>query len=145
MNMPVSKFFTKASNWVSRKTGHPIAFILACFIILAWIITGPIFHFSDTWQLVINTATTIVTFLMVFLIQSTQNRDTTALQLKLDELIYVTKRAHNALLDIEELSDKELESIRKNYKEIAAHAKRKIKIEKVYSQRAKRAKLKAHD
>ena len=96
-----------------------MAFILACIVILAWLITGPIFHFSDTWQLVINTGTTIVTFLMVFLIQSTQNRDTMALQLKLDELIYVTKRAHNALLDIEELSDKELGLIRKNYKIIA--------------------------
>jgi len=137
--MQASGFFTRISNWVSRKTGHPIAFILACAVILAWIITGPLFHFSDTWQLVINTATTIVTFLMVFLIQSTQNRDTTALQLKLDELIYVTKKAHNALLDIEELSDGELDLIRKNYKAIAAHARSRIKIGKLYSQRAKRA------
>lgn len=135
--MPWPNFFTRISNWVSRKTGHPLAFILACAVILAWIITGPIFHFSDTWQLVINTATTIVTFLMVFLIQSTQNRDTTALQLKLDELIYVTKRAHNALLDIEELSDNELDLIRKNYKTIATHARNKVKIERLYSQRAK--------
>ena len=139
LEMPVSNFFTKISNWVSRKTGQPMAFILACIIILVWIITGPLFHFSDTWQLVINTATTIVTFLMVFLIQSTQNRDTTALQLKLDELIYVTKRAHNAMLDIEELSDDELDLIRKNYKTIASHARKKVKIEKLYSQRAKRA------
>lgn len=137
--MPASNLFIRISNWVSRRTGHPLAFILACAVILAWIITGPIFHFSDTWQLVINTATTIVTFLMVFLIQSTQNRDTVALQLKLDELIYVTKKAHNAMLDIEELSDQELESIRKNYRTIAAHAKSKLKIEKVYSQRAKKA------
>ena len=136
--MHASNFFTKVSNWVSRKTGHPGAFFLACAIILAWVITGPIFRFSDTWQLVINTATTIVTFLMVFLIQSTQNRDTTALQLKLDELIYVTKKAHNAMLDIEELSDKELDLIRNNYKTIAAHARGKIKIEKLYSQRAKK-------
>ena len=117
--MPAPDIFTGVSNWVSKKTGYPMAFILACIVILAWLITGPIFHFSDTWQLVINTGTTIVTFLMVFLIQSTQNRDTMALQLKLDELIYVTKRAHNALLDIEELSDKELDLIRKNYKIIA--------------------------
>ncbi len=137
--MQIANFFTRISNWISRKTGHPIAFILACTIILAWIITGPLFHFSDTWQLVINTATTIVTFLMVFLIQSTQNRDTAALQLKLDELIYVTKRAHNALIDIEELSDNELDLIRKNYKTIAAHARSKIKIEKLYPQRAKKA------
>lgn len=141
--MPAPNFFTRTSNWVSRKTGHPMAFILACAVILAWIITGPIFNFSDTWQLVINTATTIVTFLMVFLIQSTQNRDTTALQLKLDELIYVTKKAHNALLDIEELSDNDLDLIRKNYKIIAAHARNKIKVEKLYSQRAKRA-IKKH-
>ena len=137
--MPISNFFTRVSNLVSRKTGHPSTFILACLIILIWIITGPIFHFSDTWQLAINTATTIVTFLMVFLIQSTQNRDTIALQLKLDELIYVTKKAHNALLDIEELSDKELDSIRKNYKTIAAHARNRLEVEKLYSQRAKRA------
>lgn len=124
-----------------------MAFILACIVILAWLITGPMFHFSDTWQLVINTGTTIITFLMVFLIQSTQNRDTTALQLKLDELIYVTKKAHNALLDIEELSDNELDLIRKNYKIIAAHARKRVKVEKLYSHRLKRAiknKLKRH-
>lgn len=132
-------FFTRISNWVSRKTGHPITFILACAVILAWIVTGPIFRFSDTWQLVINTATTIVTFLMVFLIQSTQNRDTVALQLKLDELIYVTKKAHNALMDIEELSDEELDLIRRNYKTIAAHARRKIQVKELYPQRAKKA------
>lgn len=136
--MPSSKFFTRVSNWISRTVGHPVAFIMACVVILTWAITGPIFHFSDTWQLVINTGTTIVTFLMVFLIQSTQNRDTIALQLKLDELIYVTKRAHNALLDVEELSDNELNSIRKNYKNIAAHARNKLKIEKLYLQRAKK-------
>ena len=135
--MKISNFFTRISNWVSRKTGHPITFILACGVILAWIITGPMFHFSDTWQLVINTATTIVTFLMVFLIQSTQNRDTTALQLKLDELIFVTKNAHNALLDIEELSDNELDLIKKNYEKIAAHARNKVNIDKLYSQRAR--------
>lgn len=131
--------FTGISNWVSKKTGHPIAFILALTIIFAWIVTGPIFHFSDTWQLVINTATTIVTFLMVFLIQSTQNRDTTALQLKLDELIYVTKKAHNALLDIEELSDEELDLIKKNYKTIAAHARNRVRVDELYSNRAKEA------
>lgn len=134
--MLASNFFTRVSNYVSRRTGHPFAFILACTVILAWIVTGPIFNFSDTWQLVINTATTVVTFLMVFLIQSTQNRDTTAIQLKLDELIYVTKKAHNALLDIEELSDSELDSIRKNYKLIASHARDRLKVEKLYSQRA---------
>lgn len=137
--MPLSNFFTKVSGWVSRKAGHPSSFILACGIILAWIITGPVFRFSDTWQLVINTATTIVTFLMVFLIQSTQNRDTAALQLKLDELIYVTKKAHNAMLDIEELSEDELDLIRKNYKTIASHARNRIKIKDIYSQRAKKS------
>lgn len=120
-------FFTRISNWTSRTAGHPLAFILAFGIILAWVITGPMFNFSNTWQLVINTATTIVTFLMVFLIQSTQNRDTVALQLKLDELIYVTKRAHNALLDVEELSEGELENIRKRYKKIATHARKKLR------------------
>ncbi len=103
-------------------TGHPMAFLLAFSIIIAWIVTGPIFQFSDTWQLVINTATTIVTFLMVFLIQNTQNRDTQAIHLKLDELIRTTK-GHNALMDLEELTPHELNVIKARYEELAEKAR----------------------
>jgi low affinity Fe/Cu permease len=97
--------------------------LLACGVILVWIITGPLFGFSDTWQLVINTGTTIVTFLMVFLIQNTQNRDTQAIQLKLDELIRATNGAHNALLDLEELDEKALEAFRDRYEALARDAR----------------------
>lgn len=97
--------------------------MLAIGIIVLWAVTGPIFGFSDTWQLVINTGTTIVTFLMVFLIQNTQNRDTEALQIKLDELIRAVKGARNEVIDLEELDEKELEAIRKEYLELAEHAR----------------------
>jgi low affinity Fe/Cu permease len=111
--------FARAS---ARWTGRPAAFVLAAAFILIWLITGPVFHFSDTWQLVVNTATTIVTFLMVFLIQNTQNRDSEAVQLKLDELLRSTQGAHNALLEIEELSEDELDEIKKCYAKIAQRA-----------------------
>jgi low affinity Fe/Cu permease len=100
--------------------------MLAGAVVLAWIITGPIFAFSDTWQLVINTGTTIITFLMVFLIQNTQNRDSEALQVKLDELIRAHDGAHNALLDLEELEDKELDRIRLNYSALAKKAREEL-------------------
>ncbi len=99
---------------------------MAVLVILVWIVTGPVFHFSDTWQLVINTGTTIVTFLMVFLIQNTQNRDTEAIQVKLDELIRATKGAHNALLDLEELEEDSLETFRKRYEALAAAARAEL-------------------
>ncbi len=102
-----SKFAQRTALW----TGHPVAFLLAVALIVAWIVTGPIFQYSDTWQLVINTGTTIVTFLMVFLIQNTQNRDTMALQLKLSELVLAMKGAENKFAAIEDLSDKELEQL----------------------------------
>ncbi|OYU39552.1 MAG: hypothetical protein CFE33_09250 [Pseudorhodobacter sp. PARRP1] len=108
---------------VSRFCGRPSTFLLACGVIAVWIITGPLFGYSDTWQLVINTGTTIVTFLMVFLIQNTQNRDTQAIQLKLDELIRATKGAHNALLDLEELDEKALEAFRIRYEALARDAR----------------------
>jgi low affinity Fe/Cu permease len=111
---------------VSRVCGRPQTFALATAVILAWILTGPIFGFSDTWQLVINTGTTIVTFLMVFLIQNTQNRDTQAIQIKLDELIRATKGAHNALLDLEELQDSNLEKFRERYETLAKSARQKL-------------------
>lgn len=104
--------------------------MIALTIILLWAITGPIFDFSDTWQLVINTGTTIVTFLMVFLIQNTQNRDTEALQIKLDELIRSMSNAKNALLDLEELDDEELERIREDYLKLAETARAKMKQRK---------------
>jgi len=110
----------------AKATGHPAAFLVALSVIVVWAITGPLFGFSDTWQLVINTGTTIVTFLMVFLIQSSQNRDTEAVQIKLDELIRAIKGAHNALLDLEELDDKELDSIRADYTRIARRAREAI-------------------
>lgn len=118
-----TSLFTHFAKWTARAAGRPTTFAIAVLIILVWGTSGPIFGFSDTWQLVINTGTTIVTFLMVFLIQNTQNRDTEALQVKLDELIRVTKGAHNALLDLEELDDAELERMRKNYEKLASKAR----------------------
>jgi low affinity Fe/Cu permease len=108
-------------------SGHPLAFTIALAVIVVWAVTGPIFQYSDTWQLVINTGTTIVTFLMVFLIQNTQNRDTGAIQIKLDELIRTIEGAHNALLDLEELDDSEIEHIRRDYRRLAEEARNLIK------------------
>jgi low affinity Fe/Cu permease len=124
MRPPKSKsWFTRFAKWTARVSGRPVTFIIAVLVILAWVITGPIFRFSDTWQLVINTGTTIVTFLMVFLIQNTQNRDAEATQIKLDELIRAVKGAHNALLDLEELEDEELDRMREYYERIAERAR----------------------
>lgn len=120
-------WFTRTAKWASRAAGRPITFMIALGIILVWAITGPIFEFSDTWQLVINTGTTIVTFLMVFLIQNTQNRDTEAMQIKMDELIRAVENAHNALLDLEELDDDELDLIREDYLELAKTARDGLK------------------
>lgn len=111
--------FTHFAQMVANASGHPGAFLTAAGIVIVWGISGPIFNYSDTWQLVINTGTTIVTFLMVFLIQNSQNRDTFAIQIKLDELIRATKEAHNALLDIEELDDKTLRHLRDYYEDLA--------------------------
>ncbi len=112
-------WFARFAHSVSHVTGRPIAFILAVAAILIWSITGPLFGYSDTWQLAINTATTIITFLMVFVIQNTQNRDTAAMHIKIDELIRVTKKARNVLLDLEELDDSELEKLRQDYERLA--------------------------
>jgi low affinity Fe/Cu permease len=122
-----SSWFTSFAKWTARATGRPVAFGIAASIIIVWAVTGPVFHFSDTWQLVINTGTTIVTFLMVFLIQNTQNRDTEAVQVKLDELIRVTKGAHTVLLDLEELDDKQLDRIRATYEKLAKQARQDLK------------------
>jgi low affinity Fe/Cu permease len=115
--------FTRLAKATARATGRPVAFILAVGVILAWLVTGPLFRFSDTWQLVINTGTTIITFLMVFLIQNTQNRDAEAVQVKLDELLRATSGAHNALLDLEELEQRELDQIRAGYSRLAEGAR----------------------
>lgn len=122
-----SSWFTTFAKITSRATGRPSAFVLAGAIIVVWVVTGPLFHFSDTWQLVINTGTTIVTFLMVFLIQNTQNRDSEALQVKLDELIRAIDGAHNALMDLEELEDHELDLIRMNYSNLAKEARAELR------------------
>jgi len=115
--------FSRFADFTARASGKPMAFTLAVAVVLIWATSGPLFNYSDTWQLVINTGTTIITFLMVFLIQSTQNRDTQALQIKLDELIRATQGAHNTLLDLEHLDEKELERIRSLYARLAERAK----------------------
>jgi low affinity Fe/Cu permease len=115
--------FTSFANHTARASGHPLTFALAVLIIFGWGVTGPIFGYSDTWQLIINTSTTIVTFLMVFLIQNTQNRDSTAMHLKLDEVIRALEGAHNSLLNLEELEDKDLEAIHKRYVALAERAR----------------------
>jgi low affinity Fe/Cu permease len=112
-------WFVGFAQWVSHVTGRPITFILAVAAIVIWGLTGPLFGYSDTWQLVINTATTIITFLMVFVIQNTQNRDTIGLHIKLDELIRVTEKARNVLLDLDHLDDAELERLKRDYARLA--------------------------
>jgi len=119
--------FTRFAKIASSIAGKPATFIAAVFIIIGWAVTGPLFGFSDTWQLVINTGTTIITFLMVFLIQNTQNRDTEALQIKLDEIIRSLKGARNEVLDLEDLDEKQLDQIRKEYQDLAEHARDHLK------------------
>jgi len=122
-----TSWFTRFAKWTARAAGRPAAFAAAAGVIIVWAATGPLFGFSDTWQLVINTGTTIVTFLMVFLIQNTQNRDTEALQVKLDELIRVTEGAHLVLLDLEELDNRQLDWIRETYQRLATKAREDLK------------------
>jgi low affinity Fe/Cu permease len=116
------ELFRRFAQRVSSAVGTPWAFVLALLVILAWALTGPLYHYSDTWQLVINTGTTIVTFLMVFLIQNTQNRDAAVFHLKLDELIRAVKTARNELVDMEHLSDEELHQLQKQFEELGARA-----------------------
>ena len=117
--MSASHFFSQAAQWTSRQCGRPLTFGLAVAIVVVWAVTGPMFNYSDTWQLVINTGTTIVTFLMVFLIQNTQNRDAAAVQLKLDELIRASATARNRLLTLEDLSEKELDQLKASFARVA--------------------------
>jgi len=119
-------FFNRFAKWTSRATGKPIAFAFAIGVVVVWASTGPIFGFSDSWQLVINTGTTIVTFLMVFLLQNTQYRDSESIQIKLDELIRATEGAHNILLELEELDVKDLDRIRNEYGKLAEKARKNL-------------------
>ena len=118
--------FSHLARRIAALSGRPAAFLAAAAAIVLWALSGPLFGFSDTWQLMVNTTTTIVTFLMVFLIQNTQNRDTAAIQLKLDELIRATQGAHNALLDLEEIEDEQFERYRRSYEKLAAAAREKL-------------------
>ena len=123
---PFISVFTRFARGMSKMLGHPLAFGIAVLIIIVWAVSGPIFHFSDTWQLVINTGTTIITFLMVFLIQNTQNRDSETVQLKLDELIRAIKGADNSMLNTENLTENDLQDLLKNYKDLAQVAEDKL-------------------
>ena len=122
MEKPLA-WFTDFSKWIAEAAGHPISFTLALLTIIIWGASGPLFGYSDTWQLVINTGTTIVTFLMVFLIQKTQNRDTETIHLKLDELIRVTKGARNMMLDLEHMDDESLKRLRDIYERLGNQAR----------------------
>lgn len=125
--MNKKSWFSSFAKRAAYYAGKPATFLCAVLIIAAWGATGPLFGFNDTWQLVINTSTTIITFLMVFLIQNSQNRDSVAVQLKLDELIRADKDAHNSLMDLEELDEEELEKIRDKFEAIAAEARKKLR------------------
>ena len=129
----MNDIFHKISSKISLITGSPLAFITAILIIAVWAVSGPIFHFSDTWQLIINTGTTIITFLMVFIIQQTQNKDTIALQLKLNELIASSGLASNHLISVEDLTTEELEVLKKFYTRLAVLAKKEEDIHASYS------------
>ena len=121
-----NSWFTRFAKAAARNSGRPMAFIGATSAVVLWAFLGPMFQFSNTWQLVINTATTIVTFMMVFLIQNTQNRDSEAIQIKLDELIRATPGANSALLDLEELEDSDLDRVRDEYEELAQRARAEL-------------------
>ena len=120
-------FFNRFAKWTSRVAGKPVTFALAIAVVIAWAVTGPIFGFSDSWQLVINTGTTIITFLMVFLLQNTQYRDSEAIQIKLDEMIRSIEGAHNVLLELEELDQEDLDRIKAEYRKLAEKARKDLK------------------
>jgi low affinity Fe/Cu permease len=128
-----SLFFDRMATRVTKASGKPAAFIIACVLIIVWGITGPIFHYSDTWQLVINTGTTIITFLMVFIIQQTQNKDTIALQIKLNELIASSESASNRLVNVEDLTTDDLEMLKKFYIRLSTLAKKERDIHTSHS------------
>jgi low affinity Fe/Cu permease len=122
-----SGLFGRFARSVARATGHPYGFVSAALIIVVWAATGPAFGFSDSWQLLVNTGTTVITYLMVFLIQNTQNRDSEAMQIKLDELIRATEGCHNALLDLEELDEGDIRRIRRLYEKLADEARKDLR------------------
>jgi low affinity Fe/Cu permease len=122
-----NSIFGRFAKKISGYCGNPIAFVIAVTIVIIWSISGPFFDYSETWQLVINTSTTIITFLMVFIIQNTQNKDTAAMHIKLDELIRANDKAHNALMDLEEFHEKELEKIRQRYQVLADEARHHLR------------------
>jgi low affinity Fe/Cu permease len=126
-------FFDKMATKVTRASGRPAAFIVACLIVIAWLVTGPIFRYSDTWQLVINTGTTIITFLMVFIIQQTQNKDTVALQIKLNELIASSEFASNRLVNVEDLTEEDLDTLKKFYARLAELSQKERDIHRSHS------------
>ena len=119
-------WYSQFTKYIAKLTGKSATFALSILLIVVWLVSGPFFHYSDTWQLAINTSTTIITFIMVFVIQNTQNRDTEAMQVKLDELIRVTKGAHNALLDLEELEEDQIDAFRKHYEMLAQKARQAL-------------------
>ncbi len=133
MKKNTTPFFEKLSAKVTRATGKPITFIMAILLVLGWAVTGPLFKYSDTWQLVINTTTTIITFLMVFVIQQSQNKDTAAIQLKLNELIAASPVASNRLIDIEDITAEEIEILKKFYIKLSAVAKKENDIHQSHS------------
>jgi len=129
----LSVILQRFSQKATKATGTSTAFILALSVILVWIVTGPLFHFSDTWQLVINTGTTIITFLMVFLIQRTQNKDSLAIHLKLNEIVAALEGASNRLIDVEDLTEEEIETLHKHYKALVMMAKKDLKLTQSHS------------
>ncbi len=124
MLQSLDTFFTRVSTWIANGAGHPAAFVLSLLTVVVWAATGPLFHYSETWQLVINTGTTIVTFLMVFLIQNSQNRDTASMQAKLDELLYAVEGAREKFIGIEHMTSTEVEAVRRELEKEVAHDKR---------------------
>jgi low affinity Fe/Cu permease len=131
--MKISSFFGHVADHVSRAAGHPVTFVFCCLLIVVWGASGPMFHFSDTWQLVINTGTTIVTFLMVFLIQRAQNKDALAVQLKLNEIVAAIDGASNRLIAVEDLSEVELRVLRIHYQQLAEMARRENSVSQSHS------------
>lgn len=132
-NNKLGQMLERFSRKATEATGTSTAFILACSVIIVWIVTGPLFHFSDTWQLVINTGTTIVTFMMVFLIQRSQNKDALAIHLKLNEIVAALEGASNRLIDVEDLTEAEIKTLHTHYKKLVAMARKDMKLTQSHS------------
>ncbi len=128
-----ARLYNNIAGWVTRRAGSPVVSIFAFLLIIVWALTGPVFHFSDTWQLVINTGTTIITFLMVFIIQQSQNKDTAAIHMKLNELIACNEKASNRLIDIEDLTEEEIQVLKKFYIKLADKAEKEMDLHSSHS------------